>query len=424
MKKYRDGLSRRKIPGRRVIAHAMVTLCYGAAWLLARVVRPARPRSTTRPSRILVVGTFHNPNWLLAHVAPLAHSGIAQVLVVTDRPQTAPHNVRFVCPPPWLARTLGRSLAKVVSLFVCAVREAPDLLIGYALCPNAAVALATARAIGRPACYQMTGGPSEIAGGGVNAENPVLNWLGRPSAYLERLALAVAKEFDLIVVRGNQALRFLISHGVNSERIAVITGAVRPHRHFDAVERIFDMVFVGRLSEVKQPLQFVEIAATVRKKVPALRALIVGDGPLRARVEQRVAELGLAENITLLGQRIDVENILARSRIFVLTSQSEGLSIAMAEAMAAGAVPVVADVGELGELVTPGVNGYLVTPNQILEYADWIVALLQDPEGRERQGRAAIAAATARTGLEVVTTEWAKILGPLIDRQLQPGMTK
>jgi L-malate glycosyltransferase len=416
----RDAVSQDDAPGRRVIAHAIVTLCYGTAWLLARVGRRARSRATTRPPCIVVIGTFHNPNWLLAHIVPLAQSGAAQVVVVTDHPQAALNNVRFVCPPPWLARAVGRSLGKLVALVRCVVCEVPDLLIGYALCPNAAIALAVARIVGRPACYQVTGGPSEIAGGGVGAENPILNRLGRPSVFLEWLALAVVREFDLLVVRGSQARSFLIHHGVDSEKIVVITGAVRPHPDPDVTERIFDMVFVGRLTEVKQPVQFVEIAAAVREQVPTLRAAMVGDGPLRARVEQRAAELGLADSLALLGQRVDVENILAQSRIFVLTSHSEGLSIAMAEAMAAGAVPVVAAVGELGELVTSGVSGYLVTPNRIDEYTERIVGLLRDPATRARRARAAVAVAMARTGVEVVTAEWARTLRSLINIRTRP----
>ena len=76
-----------------------------------------------------------------------------------------------------------------------------------------------------------------------------------------------------------------------------------------------------------------------------------------------------------------MESILIRSKIFVLTSRTEGLSIAMAEAMASGVVPVVANVGDLADLVVDGVTGFLVTLDNVPEFVQR-AALLLGPFGR------------------------------------------
>ncbi|MEE9168292.1 MAG: glycosyltransferase family 4 protein, partial [bacterium] len=102
------------------------------------------------------------------------------------------------------------------------------------------------------------------------------------------------------------------------------------------------------------------------------------------------------------------------SRIFVLTSKSEGLSIAMAEAMAAGTVPVVADVGDLGDLVKNGVNGYLIEPNRIDEYAEKIVQLLQDPAMLEKHSIRAAEVAKKRCGVAVISRKWRQELQNIV----------
>ena len=90
----------------------------------------------------------------------------------------------------------------------------------------------------------------------------------------------------------------------------------------------------------------------------------------------------------------------------MLTSRSEGLSIAMAEAMSAGAVPVVADVGELRDLVTDGVNGYLIGPNNIDEYAKGAMSLLQDHVLWTQYSRKAMETVKKRCGIESVSRKW------------------
>ena len=170
------------------------------------------------------------------------------------------------------------------------------------------------------------------------------------------------------------------------------------------------------MSPIKQPDQFVAIVDSIRLVIPDVRAVIVGDGPLKADLQKHAEELGANRNIEFLGKRKDVELFLSRSKIFVLTSKSEGLSNAMAEAMVAGVVPVVANVGELGDLVIDGVNGYLVEPNNIEEYARRIVSLLEDRDLWERQSRRAIQDARAHCGIEVVSEKWRQSLRDLISR--------
>lgn len=403
---------------RRVVAYWILASLYSFTWLAAMLGRLIPRRSWKSTGRILVTGTFYNPNWYLSHIMPLCRTGVKEVIVVTDCPQASLDRVRFTCWPGWLAKILGRVVARAFWLIGSGLRYRPDLYMGYHLGPGACTTLVVGRLMGRPTCYQMTGGPVEIMGGGVYAAEGIGAPLRKPSRIIEMMALAVVRQFDLIVVRGTKAKEFLASHGIRKS-VVVITGSVGEHLLPATNHRDIDVIFVGRLSPVKQVHQFIAIVGVLMRTVADIRAVIVGEGPLRADLQARTAQLGLTGNIEFLGQRKDVSALLARSRVFVLTSVSEGLSIAMAEAMAAGAVPVVADIGELRDLVTDGVNGYLIESGDIEEYARKVMSLLRDETLWKQQSRRAMDVARKHCDIAVVSEKWREHLQDVICRTSQ-----
>jgi glycosyltransferase involved in cell wall biosynthesis len=389
---------------------------YGSVWLLARLLRPRGPRAFVPSGRILVTGTFHNPGWFLSHLRPLGLSGAGTVVVVTDPGHVAPDGVTLAPPPVWASLFLGRALARLVWTVALSLRERPDLYMGYHLLPNSLIALAAARLFGRPACYQMTGGPVELAGGGHRSlGNPVMAALGGPRAWLERLALAVTAEFDLVVVRGAGAARFLEERGIGG-RTAIVPGSVDSSRFRGHGERVFDLVFVGRLVEGKQPLEFLEIVAEVARRRPRVRAAILGEGPLLPAVRARIASLGSTVSVDVPGQVTDVAAVLGRTRVFVLPSLSEGLSIALAEAMMCGAVPLATRVGDLGDLVAQGTSGYLFAPGDRDAFVRAACGLLDDETCWARLSQAASAAARTHMDLPRVASLWRAQLGAAIER--------
>ena len=390
---------------RRLAAYVLLVTVYGCTWAVA-VVGGLIPRRSWKPNgRIMVIGTFHNPNWYLSHITPLARSGVEEVILVVDEPQLPLEKVRFVCPPKWVARFFTRAGAKAIWMIIAGFRYRPDLYMGYHLGPGACTALMAGRLLGRPTCYQMTGGPVEIIGGGVDAVEGLGAPLRRPSRVIEAMALAVVRLFDLVVVRGRRAREFLTAHGIERS-VAVITGSVQNGSRPEGKDRDIHLVFVGRLSPVKQVDQFVKVVNSVTRDIPDVHATIIGEGPLGPSLQARVEEAGLVRNIEFLGKRKDIESFLTRAKIFVLTSRSEGLSIAMAEAMCAGVVPVVANVGDLGDLVADGMNGYLIEPDNIGEYARKVLFLLQNDSVWAQFSHRAMDTAREHCDLEIISQRW------------------
>lgn len=142
------------------------------------------------------------------------------------------------------------------------------------------------------------------------------------------------------------------------------------------------IVTVGRLAIRKRPLALIDMMARVRDLVQAdvaLRLVVVGDGPQRARVERRVRDLGMSAWVDLPGQltRRDIRDLLAAADVYVAPAILESFGIAALEARSVG-LPVVAKAhGGVGEFVTHGTDGVLATTDRDMERA--LARLVESP---------------------------------------------
>jgi glycosyltransferase involved in cell wall biosynthesis len=121
------------------------------------------------------------------------------------------------------------------------------------------------------------------------------------------------------------------------------------------------LAFVGRLDRQKDPLLLLAAFHVAARALPELHLLILGDGLLRARLQEEIVSRGLQGRVTLLGVQpaAAIREVLQVSDLFVLSSAYEGMPIAALEALATG-VPVVSTrVGEMPNIVQNGVNGFL-----------------------------------------------------------------
>jgi glycosyltransferase involved in cell wall biosynthesis len=148
------------------------------------------------------------------------------------------------------------------------------------------------------------------------------------------------------------------------------------------------VITVGRLTPQKGYKDLLAAFSRVARDFPHTRLLIVGQGRLHAELQRRIAELGLEQQVQMLGLRTDVPHLLAASDIYVNSSLWEGLSEAMLEAMAAGLPVVATAVGDAPWVVVDGA-GCLAPPGQPERLAEALSELLADPERRHRFGAAA-----------------------------------
>lgn len=162
--------------------------------------------------------------------------------------------------------------------------------------------------------------------------------------------------------------------------------ALRAQMADDAARTI--LIAVGRLAAPKGYGDLLAAFDIARQKHPSALLAIVGDGALRRRLEDEVISRGLRGNVTLMGARDDVPQLLAASDLFVSASHWEGMPVAVLEAVAAGLPVVATNVGDTA-LVVGEDAGVIVPPRQPPLLAEAIAAVLDDPARRRAMGEAA-----------------------------------
>jgi L-malate glycosyltransferase len=399
---------------RRGATHASLQLLTAAVLvslaLTRRLVRRARCRHSGPGCRVLLTGTFHSTNWIAAHLAPLAAAkACAAVTVVSLKAVPVLPKVDVRRPPGWLVHSCGEVPSRLMTFCWVALRERPCFVGGFHLLVNGLVAALVGRLAGARSIYFCVGGPAEVLGGGVGAENRLFEKMETPDAVVERRLVGAVGAFDVVVTMGTSAARFFRERGVRAP-IHVVAGGIDARRFGTCSNApVEDLVVVGRLAPIKRIDLFLAAMATALRSLPGLSAVVVGDGVLRPDLEKRAQELGLEGRIRFVGHQVDVGPWLARVRTLVLSSDSEGLPLSVMEAMIAG-VPVVASkVGDLPDLVEDGVNGFLVEERTPEAFSKKIVEILSDDGLRARFSEAARRAAQRYT-IDAAARKWEVIL--------------
>ena len=144
----------------------------------------------------------------------------------------------------------------------------------------------------------------------------------------------------------------------------------------------FVLGLVSRLEHIKGMDLVVPAFAEVRKGFPDVQLLVVGDGSLRAAMEQQAMELGCDDAVAWAGRQPQEElsQYYSRMDIVLMPSRSEGFGLTAIEAMAHGCVVVASDVGGLPEVVCDGVCGLLHRTEDVADMASKISSLIASPE--------------------------------------------
>jgi len=180
----------------------------------------------------------------------------------------------------------------------------------------------------------------------------------------------------------------VIYNGIDVDRFRNGTSRSLARRRLGLPDEAAVIAQVATFRAVKDQPTAVRAMRLVHVRDPRAVLLFVGDGPELGACRELAERLGLAGVVRFLGRRADVPAILAAADIMLLTSLSEGHSLALLEGMAAGLPVVATDVGGVRETVVHGRTGWLVRPQDPSAVAGALLRLLADPKTRASMGRA------------------------------------
>jgi glycosyltransferase involved in cell wall biosynthesis len=219
------------------------------------------------------------------------------------------------------------------------------------------------------------------------------------------------------VVVGQQVLDDLVAARiVRRDRSSVVAPGVRdpdaPPR--DEARRRLGLpvdgsvvAFVGRLTAIKRGDRFVELARALADR-PATTFVVVGDGPDRAAMEAAAGDL---DNMVFVGWASAMSDVYAAVDVIALTSDNEGMPVALIEAAMQGVPAVATDVGSVSQVVRDRASGRVVAPEQVPEA---VRTMLDDHAQRAAMGAAARAHALAQFGEQRLVNDYAAIYESLI----------
>jgi L-malate glycosyltransferase len=239
-------------------------------------------------------------------------------------------------------------------------------------------------------------------------------------AHFTDLSLAVSqgvKDYLVKKIGLNPGKIRVVPNGVDIATIDAARPGAEVRRELGLPQGVPIIGLVGRLDHWgKGHKELFEAMAGLKERYP-IHALIIGGGRRRKEVRALAASLGLADIVHFLGHRRDVPDLLNAMDIFILPSYSEGVSLALLEAMAAGLPVIASEVGGNPEVVTDGETGLIIPSRDAGALAQALERLLTDPAWGKAMGENARSHVVANYSLERLGREINGIYDELVKKK-------
>lgn len=170
------------------------------------------------------------------------------------------------------------------------------------------------------------------------------------------------------------------------------------------------IVTVGSMKPQKNQRMLIEAFSLVKKKYPNAELHIVGDGALRTEIENQIRDLGLTDDIFLPGSIDEVHEYIADAQVFALSSDFEGLSNALLEAMSMGLACVSTNCAGSDEVIDHGQSGLLVPVGDARSMSEALCLMMSDDKLNQRCRKNAVARAGAYEK-DSVLSQWHELMG-------------
>ncbi|MTH52144.1 N-acetyl-alpha-D-glucosaminyl L-malate synthase BshA [Bacillus mangrovi] len=251
---------------------------------------------------------------------------------------------------------------------------------------------------------------------------------------------------DITVLGSDPSMAQLIRFGIEaSDRVTAVSNAlveqthelIAPDKHIETVYNFIDeriyykkdasrlkaaykieehekvVIHVSNFRKVKRVQDVVHTFAQIAEQIPS-KLLLVGDGPEMSSVCSLVDELGIKDQVLLLGKQENLDELYSISDLKLLMSEKESFGLVLLEAMACGVPCIGTDAGGIPEVISHNENGYIVETGSIGAAAAHAVKLLGDPELHRRFSKQAEIAAQERFKRDQIVEQYESIYYDLV----------
>ena len=368
----------------------------------------------------IVLVTNVGPTILRAYFEPLAQlDDVRSLTIIRDSGFDAfAPNVEWYPSGTSSRNAVARIVARAARVAMCLARKKYDLLMVMHWFPDGFYAYAIARTRRLPLVAHIIGGTAEIDAGARKLA------LSRAPSIVKRFGEAITRRLlngvDGVTFTGTTTMASFRSRGVDRPSLFVARPLVRCDIDTATFyERPIDIVYVGRIDADKRFDRFLSVLATLGARQSRISVRVCGVSTDDVLLDPKTRRIDLPDTVSIeyLGRIPDVRPHLRVSRVFMLTSDSEGLSLAMLEAMSCGTVPVVTDVGDTGAALVEACSGVAIpiwaNESEIVRLlANGVERVLSDDAEWGRQSAAARGYVSVRHSIAGTQSDWHRILQP------------
>ncbi len=172
----------------------------------------------------------------------------------------------------------------------------------------------------------------------------------------------------------------IINNGIDIEKFNISFDKNKKRKEFGFKDNDYIIGLFGRFVPAKAHELLLQSLKNIIKAHPQVKVLFAGSGPTVDIIKKLAADLGLAKHVAFAGFRSDIPELYQILDLFVLPSRREGFPITVLEAMASGIPAIVTDVGGNKEIISDGIDGFIIQPNNTEELTQKINFLIDNTE--------------------------------------------
>jgi len=207
-----------------------------------------------------------------------------------------------------------------------------------------------------------------------------------PIAFIKALTfsamLALVRRSDVCITVSNFTAEFLMKNGISQDKIRVSGNGVDTAliERFKAEKKVYDGIFVGRISREKGIFDLVQIWKRVTALKPDSKLVIVGHGPDSASLKKTIEDNNMSSNIMQKGRCNDAElyTHMKASKVFLFPSRFEGWGLAVGEALACGLPAVCYNIPALREIFGKCSSVFFIPTGDTVRFAETVENILNE----------------------------------------------
>ncbi|MBU1947148.1 MAG: N-acetyl-alpha-D-glucosaminyl L-malate synthase BshA [Candidatus Eisenbacteria bacterium] len=168
------------------------------------------------------------------------------------------------------------------------------------------------------------------------------------------------------------------------------------------------IMHISNFRKVKNVPAVIEVFRRVRRWIPA-RLVLIGHGPERPKVIEQIRELGLQDDVLVMGLQNSIEQILPEADLVLTPSEHESFGLVALEALASGVPVITTNMGGAVEVIEDGVTGFLRDPRDLEGMTEAALKILKNPTVKEEMGRLGRASALKRFSIDTIIRQYREL---------------